>query len=148
MQQIDLCADCAPTEEQFKQDPSTALGADWPKGWPKPSTIISAASGPTTYSILDLLKLMRKERAQRVQLDAGYPPKLVVKGKSHEIEGPAVDEESIEEMLRAVASTREMRAFRKTGAVDIVVPFEGLRFLVRAVRAFGECRVELQPITV
>jgi Tfp pilus assembly ATPase PilU len=100
----------------------------------------------SSYSILDLLKLLRTERGERVQLDAGYPPKLVVKGESHEIEGPAVEEESVEEMLRAVASTRELRAFRETGTVDIVVPFEGSRFLVRAVRAFSECRLELQPI--
>jgi hypothetical protein len=71
---------------------------------------------------------------------------MVVKGESHEIEGPAVEEESVEAMLRAVASTREMRAFRETGTVDIVVPLEGSRFLVRAVRAFSECRLELQPI--
>jgi len=100
------------------------------------------------YSIPDLLRLLRSERAERVQVDAGYAPKLVVKGESHEIEGPAVAEESVEEMLRAVASTRDMRAFRKTGTVDIVVSFEGSRFLVRGVRAFSECRLELQPIPV
>jgi len=46
MQKKDLCVVCAPTEEQLKQDPSKALGADWPKdfpkGWPKPPTIISS----------------------------------------------------------------------------------------------------------
>jgi len=79
-------------------------------------------------------------------MDAGYPLKLVIKGETHEVEGPAIEEESVEEMLRAVANTREMRAFRETGTVDIVVPFEGSRFLVRAIRAFNECRLELQPI--
>jgi Tfp pilus assembly pilus retraction ATPase PilT len=79
-------------------------------------------------------------------LDAGYQPRLVVKGEPHEIEGPAVEEESVEEMLRAVANTRELRTFRDAGTVDIVFPFEGSRFLIRAVRAFGECRLELQPI--
>ncbi len=100
----------------------------------------------SSYSIPDLLRLLRTERGERVQLDAGYAPKLVVKGESHEIEGPAVEEESVEEMLRAVASTRDMRAFRETGTVDIVVPFEGSRFLVRGVRAFSECRLDLLPI--
>ena len=60
------------------------------------------------YSIPDLLRLLRTERGERVQLDAGYAPKLVVKGESHEIEGPAVEEESVEEMLRAVASTSRL----------------------------------------
>src|SRR5258705_479836 len=100
------------------------------------------------YSILDLIKLLRSERGERVRVDVWSPPTLLVKGESHEIEGPAVVDESVEEMLRTVASTREMRAFRETGAVDIVVPFDGSRFLVRAIRAFGECRLELQPIPV
>ena len=100
----------------------------------------------SSYSIPDLLKLMHSERGERVRLDVGYPPTLVVRGESHEIEGPAVAEESAEEMLRSVASSREMRVFRETGSVDIIVPLEGSRFLVRAVRAFSEFRLELQPI--
>ena len=100
------------------------------------------------YSIPDLLKLLRTERGERVRLDVGFPPTLVVKGESHEIEGPAVVEESVEEMLREVASSREMRVFRETGSVDIIVPLEGVRFLVRAVRAFSEFRLELQPISL
>jgi len=58
-----------------------------------------------------------------------------------------VVEESVEEMLRAVATTREMRTFRDSGTVDIIVPFGGSRFLVRAVRAFDQFRLELQPIS-
>ena len=102
----------------------------------------------SVYSIPDLLKLLRTERGELVRLDVGFPPTFVVKGESHEIEGPAVMEESLEEMLHAVASTREMRAFRESGTVDVIVTFEGTRFLVRAVRAFGQFRLELHPITV
>jgi Tfp pilus assembly ATPase PilU len=98
------------------------------------------------YSIPDLIKLLRTERGERVRLDVGFPATLVVKGESREIEGPAVVDESVEEMLRTVASTREMRVFRETGSVDIVVTFDGARFLVRAIRAFDQCRLELQSI--
>src|SRR4051812_16604952 len=101
-----------------------------------------------SYSVPDLLKLLRTERGDRMRLEVGFPPTLVVKGEPHEIEGPAVMEESVEELLRAVASTREMRVFRESGTVDVIVPFEGARFLVRAVRAFSEFRLELQPITI
>ncbi len=100
------------------------------------------------YSIPDLLRLLRTERGERVQLDVGFPPRLIVKGESFEIEGPAVEEESVEEMLRAVASTRHIRAFRESGTVDVIVPFEGARFLVRAVRAFTDFRLELHPVSV
>lgn len=99
-----------------------------------------------SYSIPDLIKLLRTERGERVRLIVGFPPILLAKGESHEIEGPLVVDESVEEMLRTVASTREMRTFRETGSMDIVVPFDGARFLVRAIRAFGDYRVELQVI--
>ncbi len=36
MKKLSLCVVCAPAEEQMKQDPIKALGADWPKDWPKP----------------------------------------------------------------------------------------------------------------
>jgi Tfp pilus assembly ATPase PilU len=98
------------------------------------------------YSIPDLLELLQTERGDRLLLNVGSPPTLVVKGELHAIEGPAVVEESAEEMIRSVASTREMRAFRESGTVDVIVPFEGSRFLFRAVRAFGEFRLELEPI--
>jgi Tfp pilus assembly pilus retraction ATPase PilT len=100
------------------------------------------------YSIPDLLRLLRSERGECVRLDVGSPPTLVVKGESHQIEGPAVVEQSVEEMLRSIASSREMRVFRETGSLDIIVPLEGARFLVRAVRAFSEFRLELQPISL
>ena len=79
-------------------------------------------------------------------MDVGYSPKLVLKDQAHEIEGPAMDEEALEAMLRTVANTREMRAFRKKGSVDIILPLHGSRFLVRAVRAFDEFRHDLQMI--
>lgn len=100
------------------------------------------------YSIPDLLQLLRTERGERVRLDVGLPPTLVLRGESFEIEGPVVEEQSVEEMLRSIAGTREMRVFREAGTVDIIVPFDGTRFLVRAVRAFGACRLELQLIRV
>jgi Tfp pilus assembly ATPase PilU len=98
------------------------------------------------YSIPDLLRLMRTERGERVRLDVGSPPALIIKGESFEIEGPPVEEESVEEMLRVVASSRQIRAFRESATVDILVTFEGGHFLVRAVRAFSEFRLELHAI--
>jgi twitching motility protein PilT len=102
----------------------------------------------TGYSLPDLLKLLQTERGDRMLLDVGAPPTLILNGELHAVEGPPLFEESAEEMIRSVASTREMRTFRRSGSVDIIVPFGGSRFLVRAIRAFGEFRLELQPITV
>ena len=98
------------------------------------------------YSIPDLLRLLRKRRGDRVQLDVGLPPAVTIKGEVFEIEGPAVEAGSIEEMLRDVADTRHMRIFRESGAVDIVVPFAGAKFLIHAVRAGGEFGMELRTL--
>lgn len=100
------------------------------------------------YSIPDLLKLLRAERGDRVLLEVGSPPTMIVEGELHAMEGPPVLEGAAEEMIRSVASTREMRIFRESGTVDVIVPFGGLRYLVRAVRGFGEFRLELEPISV
>jgi hypothetical protein len=109
---------------------------------------VLAPSRAMSYSIPDLIELLKTERGDRVLLNVGSPPTLIVKGELHAIEGPPAVQESVDEMLRTVANSRQMRAFRESGIVDVIVPFEGSRFLVRAVRAFGECRLELQPITV
>ena len=41
----DFCETCGPTEDQMKQDPSKALGADLPKGVPKPDPKNIMSSG-------------------------------------------------------------------------------------------------------
>jgi hypothetical protein len=100
------------------------------------------------YSIADLLKLLKEERGECIRVEAGYAPVLLRKGKSHEIEGPVVMEEGVEEMLREVASTRKVRALRRQGTLEIVVRQSDTDFLVKATRAFGECRLEAEPVPV
>ena len=92
--------------------------------------------------------ILRSERAELVRLEVGFPPTVILKGESYKIEGPAVDEESAEEMLRSVACSREMRVFRETGSVGVILPHEDAQFLVRAVRAFGQFRLELEPVSL
>jgi Tfp pilus assembly ATPase PilU len=99
-----------------------------------------------SYSIPDLLKLLQAERGDRVLLEAGFPPTLVVNGELHVVEGPPTFEESMEEMIRSVASTRELRLFRGSGTVDVIVSSDSSHFLVRAVRAFGKFHLEMQAI--
>jgi Tfp pilus assembly ATPase PilU len=98
------------------------------------------------YSIPGLLKLLRMERGERILLEAGSPPSLTINGQHFEIEGPVVEEEAALELLRTVANTREMRAFRECGTIDIIHSFESSRFLIRAVHAFSEFRLELHAI--
>ena len=100
------------------------------------------------YSMPDLLRLLRMERGEKIRLETGSRSQssLTIKGEDHEIDGPPLDEDTAEELLRPVANTRQMRAFRKFSTVDIIYRFEGARFLIRVVRAFGIFNVELHAI--
>jgi Tfp pilus assembly ATPase PilU len=101
-----------------------------------------------SYSVQDLLKLLRQERGERIRLEVGAQPTLTIKGKNFEIEGPVLEEETAEELLRTVADTRQMRAFRQSSTVDVIHTFDGARFLVRAIHAFGTFNVELHAVKI
>src|SRR6266446_2465793 len=94
------------------------------------------------YSIPEMLQLLVTERGERIRLDTRTTPSISIKGQEFEIEGPALDEEAVEELLRPVADTRQMRAFRKFSTVDIIYKFKRAKFLIRVVRAFGVFNVE------
>lgn len=102
----------------------------------------------SAYSIQDLVQLLQTEGCERVLLEVGFSPTIVIKGELREVEGPSMVEEAVDEMIREVASTRALRAYRECGQVDFFVSLEGHRVLVRAVCAFGVSRLELQRISV
>jgi Tfp pilus assembly ATPase PilU len=99
-----------------------------------------------SYSIPELLKLLQQERAERILLEVGSQPSLTIKGQDFEIEGPAIGEEAAEELIRAVADTRQMRVFRRSSSVHIVHKIAGTSFLIRVVHAVGHFSIELRPI--
>ena len=89
------------------------------------------------YSIPELLQLLRTERGEKIRLETGAQASLTIKGQAYEIDGPPLDEEAVDDLLRPVTDTRQMRTFRKRSTLDIIYRLEGARFLVRVVRAFG-----------
>jgi Tfp pilus assembly pilus retraction ATPase PilT len=99
------------------------------------------------YSIPELLELLVGEGGESIRLEVGYAPSLTIKGEVYEIEGPVVKEEAADELLRAVADTREMRVFRQGGTVGILQTFRGAKILVRAVQACGVFRLELHALS-
>lgn len=100
------------------------------------------------YSVPELLQLLRTERGEKIRLETGSRPTLTIKGKDYEMDGPPLDEEAGEQLLRPVADSRQMRAFREFSTVDFIYRFDGVKFLIRVVRAFGTFNVELHSINV
>jgi len=85
------------------------------------------------YSIDDLLDLVSTEQAEGLRLHVGAPPVIVLHSEQHTIEGPAITAENVDQLLRSVTDTRQMREFRERGAAEFVYVFRGSsRFLVRA----------------
>jgi Tfp pilus assembly pilus retraction ATPase PilT len=98
------------------------------------------------YSLSDLLDLAKAAGAQKILLEGSYTPVLFVKGKKIEIDGPDVESEVMEELVRSVANTRQLRLLRENGSVDIIQTIDNFRFLVRVVDAFGVYRLDLIPV--
>lgn len=100
-----------------------------------------------SYSVGDLLKLLRKERAQKLQLQVGLPPRLVIKREDFEVEGPPITREIADALLRSVADSRQIRAFRERGVITFFFEFDRSRFFVRAVEKDGNVRLLLNLVT-
>jgi Tfp pilus assembly pilus retraction ATPase PilT len=100
----------------------------------------------SNYSISDLLSLAKAVGAEKVLLEVGYTPVLFVKGKKIEIDGPDVTSEVMEELIRSVANTRQLRVLRENGSLDILEAIANSRFLVCVVDAFDVFRLDLIPL--
>jgi len=100
----------------------------------------------SNYSLSDLLNLVKTARAEKILLEVGYTPMLHVKEQKIEIDGPDLASEVMEELVRSVANSRQLRLLRENGGVDIIQTIDNSRFLVRVVDAFDVFRLDLIPI--
>jgi hypothetical protein len=70
----DFCEVCAPTEEQMKQNPSIALGADWPQAYELQSIVMKG-------NIAAALKAIEKAKTTISKVEASAEKKAVSLGK-------------------------------------------------------------------
>jgi Tfp pilus assembly ATPase PilU len=86
------------------------------------------------YSMDNLLTLITTEQARELRFRAGTPPVVFLGEEPHPMEGPPLTSESAEQLLRSIASTRQMRELRERGAVTFIYTQQGTSpFLIRAV---------------
>jgi Tfp pilus assembly ATPase PilU len=76
------------------------------------------------YSSHDLLSLLNSEKADELKLRAGKPPVLVVHDEPNVMEGPALSPEDLEQILQAMADTRQRRELRDRGVVRFIYRFQ------------------------
>ena len=81
----------------------------------------------------NLLTLIASEQARELRFRAGAPPVVVLGDEPHAMEGPPLTAEAAEQLLRSVATTRQMRELRERGAVTFIYTLQGTSpFLVNA----------------
>ena len=99
------------------------------------------------YDMTDLLTLAFTENADCLILRSGQPPVVQVRGKTHNVEGPAITPENADLLLRSLASTRYMREFPEHGAVAFIHSFKNYaQFQVQAKLEDDEIQINIQRL--
>src|SRR5678815_2821603 len=98
----------------------------------------------TLLTITELLRTALAQRALGFTLRSGFHPRIYsAKGVQTYDSQPSTSED-IEEVVRHLATTREMRQYRETGVAHFRCVFEGVA-LIGGARRYGEdVRVELR----
>jgi Tfp pilus assembly pilus retraction ATPase PilT len=102
----------------------------------------------TGYTTDDLLDLVVTENASALSLRVGRPPVVSLRGDTHVIEGPEISPENADEMLRGLATTRQIRELREQGRIELIHVTRTraqFRVLVESVR--DELHMDLERIT-
>jgi Tfp pilus assembly ATPase PilU len=75
------------------------------------------------YSMDALLHLLHSDGADRLRLQVGQPPVVVIDGEDQQIEGPAITVESVQQLLQSVTDTRQRRDLREHGDIEFIYRF-------------------------
>src|SRR3989475_10740548 len=100
-----------------------------------------------SYSMSDLLQLVVSEGASDLHIRVGVPPTIRVHGILHRVEGPALDAEATEELMRSITSEEHIQHVRERGGADFGFAFGELaRFRVSVFKEKGNYGMVLRQI--
>jgi Tfp pilus assembly ATPase PilU len=80
----------------------------------------------------ELVDLLRAAGAESIRLESGSNPLLMVDGGQFPVQAPALSNATAEAILRSAGNSREIRAFREDGKVEVLHESGDSRFLIRA----------------
>jgi len=85
------------------------------------------------YHMDHLLTMLTTEKAKELVFRAGSPPVIVSDREQHSLQGPPTAGEDVMQLLRSLATSRQMRQLRERGTVEFVYTTRGrCPFMVRA----------------
>jgi twitching motility protein PilT len=95
----------------------------------------------------DLLQLVVSENASDLHIRVGTPPVIRLHGILHRVEGPALNPEDTEELMRSITSEEHIQHTRERGGADFGFAFGELaRFRVSVFKEKGNFGVVLRQI--
>src|SRR5436309_10224150 len=100
-----------------------------------------------SYSMSDLLQLVVSEGASDLHIRVGTPPVIRLHGILHRVEGPALDAEDTEELMRSITSEEHIQHVRERGGSDFGFAFGDMaRFRVSVFKEKGNFGTVLRQI--
>src|ERR1700739_3143118 len=100
-----------------------------------------------SYQIADLLQLMVSEGSSDLHIRVGVPPVIRVHGILHRVEGPILQPEDTEELMRSISSEDHIQHVRERGGADFGFAFgEMARFRVSVFKEKGNFGTVLRQI--
>src|SRR5690242_12918165 len=100
-----------------------------------------------SYSMSDLLQLVVSEGASDLHIRVGTPPVIRVHGILHRVEGPLLQPEDSEELMRSITSEDQIQHVRERGGADFGFAFGELaRFRVSVFKEKGNFACVLRQI--
>src|SRR5437868_14135390 len=100
-----------------------------------------------SYQMSDLLQLVVSEGSSDLHLRVGIPPTIRVHGILHRVEGPTLDPEATEELMRSITSEEHIQHVRERGGADFGFAFGDLaRFRVSVFKEKGNFGMVLRQI--
>src|SRR4051812_23478374 len=100
-----------------------------------------------SYSMSDLLQLVVSEGSSDLHIRVGIPPTIRVHGILHRVEGPSLDPENTEELMRSITSEDHIQHVRERGGADFGFAFGDMaRFRVSVFKEKGNFGMVLRQI--
>lgn len=100
-----------------------------------------------SYAMSDLLHLMVSEGGSDLHIRVGVPPAMRLHGILQKVDGPALTNETAEELMRSITSDDSIQEVRERGGADFAFAFGELaRFRVSVFKEKGRFAMVLRQI--
>jgi twitching motility protein PilT len=100
-----------------------------------------------SYAMSDLLQLVVSEGASDLHIRVGVAPTIRVHGTLHRVDGPGLQPEDAEELMRSITSEENIQQVRERGGADFAFAFgEAARFRVSVFKEKGNFAMVMRQI--